>query len=147
MSELFLREEEPREISEVNVVPLADVSLVLLIILLVLSPMMTQSMLQIQAAGAKPAPEDGAPAPAPEPVLVVTLTPDAVMAGGMTFPGFGEFMSYLQTELPRRSDRKVFVAPHPEVPHGRVVHMLETLQYLGATSVALVQTAEPEGPR
>ncbi|MBI5200028.1 MAG: biopolymer transporter ExbD, partial [Elusimicrobia bacterium] len=47
--------------SEINVVPLADVSLVLLIILLVLSPMMAQHRLQVQAAAEK------ADSAAPEP--------------------------------------------------------------------------------
>jgi biopolymer transport protein ExbD len=39
-------------ISEVNIVPLADVTLVLLIMIMVLSPMTLQSMIQIQAAQA-----------------------------------------------------------------------------------------------
>ena len=53
MSNPFVRHEEAAPISDVNVVPLADVSLVLLIILLVLSPMAAQSMLRVQTAAAK----------------------------------------------------------------------------------------------
>ena len=54
MSGPFMRAEQAKEIAEVNVVPLADVSLVLLIILLVLSPMMRQSMLHVKAAADSP---------------------------------------------------------------------------------------------
>ena len=38
-------------LSEVNVIPLADLSLVLLIILMVMSPMISQALIQITAAG------------------------------------------------------------------------------------------------
>ena len=40
--------EEGEPLSEVNVIPLADLSLVLLIILMVLSPMIMQSMIKVQ---------------------------------------------------------------------------------------------------
>lgn len=148
MNDPFLGAELPSEIAEVNVVPLADVSLVLLIILLVLSPMMTQSALRVRTAAEKaPAagPEEPAPAPAPEParlVLVVALGQDSVSVGERRFVGAAELMAFLAAEIAAREDKKVFLAPAPEVPHGKVVHMLETLKQVGASSVALVQTAE-----
>ena len=39
-------------LNEVNVIPLADLSLVLLIILMVLSPMIMQSMIKVQSSKA-----------------------------------------------------------------------------------------------
>ena len=50
MAQKLVQEEET--LSEVNVIPLADLSLVLLIILMVLSPLVTQALIQIQAAKA-----------------------------------------------------------------------------------------------
>jgi biopolymer transport protein ExbD len=145
----FHAAEEAKEISEVNVVPLADVSLVLLIILLTLSPMMTQDLLRIQTAAkdaaAPPEPSvETAPAPEkpPELVLVVGLSQAGISVGEKTFAGPGEFMGYMRGELARRSDRKVFLAPQPDVPHGKVVNMLEMLKDCGASSAALVQTEE-----
>src|SRR6266705_6950320 len=44
---------EDEELSEVNVIPLADLSLVLLIILMVLSPMIMQSMIKVQSSRAQ----------------------------------------------------------------------------------------------
>ncbi|HND64153.1 MAG TPA: biopolymer transporter ExbD, partial [Elusimicrobiota bacterium] len=41
---------EAEEISEINVVPLADVSLVLLIVLMLITPMVMQSMIQVYAS-------------------------------------------------------------------------------------------------
>ncbi|MBI5631212.1 MAG: biopolymer transporter ExbD [Elusimicrobia bacterium] len=148
MSLPFSHAEPLREISDVNIVPLADVSLVLLIILLLLSPMMTQSMLQVKTAGrparapaelssAPPAPQDA------EPVLSVSLTPEGLQAGGRRFAGPGELRQFLQAELARRAERKVFLTPHLDVPHGQVLHTLELIKSCGAESVALVQTEDP----
>jgi biopolymer transport protein ExbD len=147
MSDPFRRTEEFREISDVNVVPLADVSLVLLIILLILSPMMTQSMLHIQAAGRpkdeRTPPQEPLTSEADrEMVLSVALTPEGVLVGDRTFRDPAEFAAYMAQELSRRTDKKVFVTPHPDVSHGQVVRMLETLKECGASSAALVQVEE-----
>lgn len=149
----FHKANEPVEISEINVVPLADVSLVLLIILLVLSPMMAQHRLQIQAAAAKspsdkvePEPPAAQPLAPVDLVLVVGLSADRVTVGERSFEGNAELVAYLAGALLVRSDRKVFLAPQPEVAHGRVVDTIELLKSAGASSVALVQSApEPEG--
>jgi biopolymer transport protein ExbD len=135
-------------IADVNVVPLADVSLVLLIILLVLSPMAAQSMLRVQNAAAKddakrPTGEDLLPKTA-EAALVVSLTEAGYEAGGRTFATAPELCSWLQGETARRDDRKAFVEPSLETPHGRVVSAVELIQGCGASGVALVQIADTE---
>jgi biopolymer transport protein ExbD len=146
MSHPFAESESSKEISEVNVVPLADVSLVLLIILLVLSPMMTQSMMHVKTAGkavesATPPPLEENP-PQQEMVLAVSLNPDGLVVGGQTFHDPGDFVAYMKAELLRRNDKKVFLSPHPDVTHGLVVHTLELIKSCGAQSVALVQVEE-----
>jgi biopolymer transport protein ExbD len=148
----FRRWEEPKEISEVNVVPLADVSLVLLIILLILSPMMTQAMLQIQAAGrgkdepppAEQPPTEPAAAQPQDLVLVVALGTDVIAVGDKSFKSTAEFMAFMAGELGKRADKKVFLTPHPDVTHGKVVNMIESLKDCGASSVALVQVEEAQ---
>jgi biopolymer transport protein ExbD len=47
-----LKKAKSEEISEINVVPLADISLVLLIILMLITPMVMQSMIKIASSGA-----------------------------------------------------------------------------------------------
>ncbi len=148
MSHPFLETQDPKEISEVNVVPLADVSLVLLIILLVLSPMMTQSMLHIKTAGSAVKPATSIPldqtSKAQELVLAVALGSRGLSVGDKTFSDPGEFMAYLKSELSRRSDKKVFLTPHLDVTHGLVVQTLEMIKACGADSVALVQVQDLE---
>ena len=144
----FHKDDEAAPISDVNVVPLADVSLVLLIILLVLSPMAAQSMLKVQAAAAR--------ASAAQPTQVELLTqrdPEAVIVLGVSASGFvmdgklmstaSELTSFLKQKLSPRTDRKVFVSPELEVAHGQVIAALEAVQAAGGT-VALVQIADPE---
>jgi biopolymer transport protein ExbD len=135
-------------ISEVNVVPLADVSLVLLIIILVMSPMIAQSWLHVKTAGEATADElPPAAAAPPELVLLVDLGPKGLQVGDRFFRNPMELSAWLKEELPRRLDRKVFLAPHPDVKHGQVIHLLETIKSAGAESVALVETAEaPAAP-
>ncbi|MBI5624166.1 MAG: biopolymer transporter ExbD [Elusimicrobia bacterium] len=148
MAGFWRREEEAEPISDVNVVPLADVSLVLLIILLVLSPMTVESRLHVKtAAKSTEAPSPEAPEePAPKPkelVLLVDLGPAGVMVNDIFFGKRREFLAYMRLELPSRTDRKVFLAPHPDVTHGDVMETIEELKSCGADSVALVQTSDP----
>ncbi|MBI3548644.1 MAG: biopolymer transporter ExbD [Elusimicrobia bacterium] len=146
MSGPFRHEVEMREIAEVNVVPLADVSLVLLIMLLVLSPMMAQSMLRVSAAAESSAPpisqRDPTPPPPPELVLVVGLQPGVITVGERIFKEPSSFVAHMRDALSTRTDKKVFLSPSGEVATGQVVVMLETLKACGASSVSLVQIQE-----
>ncbi len=151
MSNPFVKHEEAAPISDVNVVPLADVSLVLLIILLVLSPMAAQSMLRVQTAAAK-ADADGGPKAGedplepkpPEPVLAIGLSPLGYVMDGKLVGGDAELKAQLEPILKRRDDKKVFLSPELDVPNGRVVGAIEAIQGCGASAVALVQVADPQ---
>lgn len=163
MASPFVKHEEAAPIADVNVVPLADVSLVLLIILLVLSPMAAQSMLKVQSAAAKkeaeqakgPKPgEDPLLPKTPEPVVAVGLSPLGYVLDGRFLSSDAELKAWLQPKLSGRDDKKVFLAPELDVPNGRVVGAIQAIQDCGASAVALVQVADPslaaappEGPR
>ncbi|MFA6316556.1 MAG: biopolymer transporter ExbD [Elusimicrobiota bacterium] len=143
------RSEELEPISDVNVVPLADVSLVLLIILLVLSPMTVESRLHVKTAAktaeapVPPPPDEVPPEPKPrELVLMVDLGPAGVMVNDIFFDERRGFLAYMRLELSTRTDRKVFLAPHPDITHGVVMETIENLKSCGADAVALVQTRD-----
>jgi biopolymer transport protein ExbD len=152
VSNPFVKHDEAEPIADVNVVPLADVSLVLLIILLVLSPMAAQSMLKVQTAAAKSGGEDAQrPKPGedplnqrpPEPVLAVGLSPLGYILEGRLLSSDADLKSWLVPTLSRRDDKKVFLAPELDIPNGRVVSAIEAIQNCGASTVALVQIADP----
>ena len=143
----FHKDDEPAPIADVNVVPLADVSLVLLIILLVLSPMAAQSMLKVQTAAAKaeaamPAQTELITMRDPEKVLVLAVTDSGFVMDGRLFPDPASLTVFLKQLLQPRTDRKIFVSPELETAHGKVVAALEAVQAAGGT-VALVQIADP----
>lgn len=146
--------EEFAPIADVNVVPLADVSLVLLIILLALSPMTAQSVLRVHAAAAKapdlsqPPPPEPEKTPPPLAVLSVGLNPAGYTAAGRAFSSDAELADWLKGELDHRStpdDRKVFLSCDLDIPAGKVVSTIEFLESLGSSSVALVQIADDSG--
>ena len=145
----FHKDEEAAPIADVNVVPLADVSLVLLIILLVLSPMAAQSMLRVQAAAAKaksaePTRTEIITMHEPEKVVALSVTQQGVVLDGRLFATTEELRAWLKAKLSARTDKKVFVAPDLDVEHGRVIAALEAVQTAGGL-VALVQVADPLG--
>ncbi|MBI4372005.1 MAG: biopolymer transporter ExbD [Elusimicrobia bacterium] len=137
------REEDPAPIADVNVVPLADVSLVLLILLLVLAPMTSQSMLRVQSSGAR-APAAGETTSAPgagEPALILLLSRAGWAAEDGPIGDDAALRAWLAPRLARRGDKRVFLAPEPDVPNGRLVSGVEALQDCGA-AVALVQARD-----
>ena len=144
----FHKDDEPAAIADVNVVPLADVSLVLLIILLVLSPMAAQSMLKVQTAAAKaaaamPTQTEVLTQREAEAVLVLAVSAAGFVMDGKLMATGPELTAFLKQKLQPRSDRKIFVSPELEVAHGQVIAALEAVQAAGGT-VALVQIADPE---
>jgi biopolymer transport protein ExbD len=153
VSNPFVKHDEAAPIADVNVVPLADVSLVLLIILLVLSPMAAQSMLKVQTAAAKKEVLDEAKGPKAgedplnpkplEPVFAVGLSPQGYIFDGRLITTDAELKTWVQPKLSARDDKKVFLAPELDVMNGRVVGAIEALQAAGASSVALVQVYDP----
>ncbi|MDD5305600.1 MAG: biopolymer transporter ExbD [Elusimicrobia bacterium] len=144
----FHKDDEPAAIADVNVVPLADVSLVLLIILLVLSPMAAQSMLKVQTAAAKasaamPTQTEILLQREAETVLVLGVSAAGFVMDGKLMATGPELTAFLKLKLSPRSDRKVFVSPELEAAHGQVIAALEAVQAAGGT-VALVQIADPQ---
>ena len=144
----FHKDDEPAAIADVNVVPLADVSLVLLIILLMLSPMAAQSMLKVQTAAAKasammPTQAEVLTQREPEAVLVLAVSAAGFVMDGKLMATAAELTAFLKLKLSPRTDRKIFVSPELEVAHGQVIAALEAVQAAGGT-VALVQIADPQ---
>ena len=131
-----------KEISEVNVVPLADVSLVLLIILLLLSPMLNQAVLKVQVASGGVSPVESDPKPQPKKLpspILVSIQPDGFYLDQKVFPDLTRLAYALVRELKSRSEKKVLVAPHAQILHGEVVRILDLVKQCGAETVTLVK--------
>jgi biopolymer transport protein ExbD len=130
---------EGEEISEVNVVPLADVSLVLLIILMLITPMVMQSMIKVFASRGAVAVE--ADRTVKEKPLFLEVRPDAFVLNTNPLSSELLLLANLRGELSRKDDRTVIVTAAKGVTHGRMVTALDIAKQAGAEKLSLVKKA------
>lgn len=130
-------------VNDINVIPLADLSLVLLIILMVLSPMILQSLIKINATQAAAVAASAAQAPT-EPPLMVVVDPIGITLNTVRIASLPEFAERLRAALGQRSNKTVVLTADPQVLHGRVVQILDAIKQQGAGKVALLKKATPK---
>ncbi|TXH27844.1 MAG: hypothetical protein E6Q99_03005 [Elusimicrobia bacterium] len=130
---------EGEEISEVNVVPLADVSLVLLIILMLITPMVMQSMIKVFASRGAVAVE--ADRTVKEKPLFLEVRPEAYVLNTNPLTTELQLLANLRGELSRKDDRTVIVTAAKGVTHGRMVTALDIAKQAGAEKLSLVKKA------
>jgi len=106
-------------VSEINVTPLVDVMLVLLIIFMVTAPMMTQGV-DVKL------PESSAPAiPSDDERLLVTITQDRKIYINDNLVESGELESKLEAITQNRLDKKgVFLRADEKIPYGYVMEVM-----------------------
>ncbi len=126
-------------LNEVNVIPLADLSLVLLIILMVLSPMIMQSMIKVQNSKASAAKMNVNKAP--EPPLILALNPNGVSLNSVKMVDDVDLAARLAQALGNRTDKTVLFTADPAVQHGRFVQVLDLVKQQGADKIALLKKA------
>ena len=126
-------------LSEVNVIPLADLSLVLLIILMVLSPMVMQSMIKVQRS--KAAAIKSLAAQPKEPPLILVINPDGVVLNTVKITTDLDLAARLATAIGNRTDKTVLLTADPRVTNGRFVEILDLVKQQGAEKIALLHKA------
>ncbi len=137
MSAAPVQDEET--LAEVNVIPLADLSLVLLIILMVISPMIMQSMIKVQATKASAVKTvDKQPV---EPPLILLINPNGIFLNTVKMNTDLDLAAKLAQSLGARMDKTVLITADPAVLHGRVVSVLDLAKQHGAEKIALLRKA------
>jgi len=133
------QQDDGEPLAEVNVIPLADLSLVLLIILMVLSPMIMQSMIKVQSSRASSVKslKDNPP----EPPLILLINPDGITLNTVKIESDLDLASRLAAALGQREDKTVLITVDPAVIHGKVVDILDIVKQQGATKIALLKKA------
>jgi biopolymer transport protein ExbD len=126
-------------LNEVNVIPLADLSLVLLIILMVLSPMIMQSMIKVQSSRAS-AVKSLAQQPK-EPPLILALYPNMISLNTVKVTDDVDLAARLAQALGNRDDKTVLFTADPGVLHGRFVQVLDLVKQQGADKIAILKKA------
>ena len=135
----FGRLERPQgsqPMSEINMTPLIDVMLVLLVIFMLTAPLMTSKLkLDLPKADAPPAPNDN------RPMLSIALTADGVIhldEQPITLPALS---AQATNQAKKRADTEVQLRADREVPYGQVAELIGLLQKAGLNRIAFVTTA------
>jgi len=134
------RQGKSSAMSEINITPMVDVMLVLLIIFMVAAPLLTVGVpveLPKTAAQALPTEQE-------EP-LTVTLTADGLIFIQTTETAEGDLIAKLRAVAAERSSDKVFLRADGAIPYARVVQVMGALNAGGFSNIGLV--TDTDGPR
>jgi biopolymer transport protein TolR len=126
-------------LSDINVTPLVDVILVLLIIFMVTAPMMTRGI-DVRL----PKTESGSDAT--EQRLVVTVDKDDTVYLNDRPVAVQLLTDRLRSEIKRTGNDFVFLRADQEVPYGRVMLVMDQIKKAGADRVGMVTQPAPSRP-
>jgi biopolymer transport protein TolR len=129
-----------RPLAEINVTPLVDVMLVLLIIFMVTAPLMTSGVsVDLPKTNAQPLNSDSEP-------LTVTIKADGTIFLQDQGVDLGDLVAKLQAISKNNPERRIFVRGDKDLAYGRIMEVMGTITQGGFTKVALLaeQTAAPQ---
>jgi biopolymer transport protein TolR len=121
-----------RPMAEINVTPMVDVMLVLLVIFMITAPLMTSSVnVDLPKASAS------AITPEKDPITVSVASDSKVYLGndGMDL---GDLVAKLQAASQSDADRRIYVRGDKTVPYGRMIEVMGTIKQGGFNKVALL---------
>ena len=118
--------------SQINVTPLVDVMLVLLVIFMVTAPMIQQGV-QVSVPRVK-----ASALPGKEEQFVVSITRKQEIYLNDTRLGLDQLTEKLQAIAVARPDREVFVRADEEVPYGTVIKTMAAIKAAGIENVGMV---------
>lgn len=118
-------------IAEINITPLTDVFLVLLIIFMVTSSVIANTGKQVALPEAQHASET------PPKAVTVTLSKDGALEVGGAPVARAALREYLARALEGREEKLVVLKGDREIPYGEAIFVLDQAQDAGATGFAL----------
>ena len=121
-----------RLMSEINVTPMVDVMLVLLIIFMVTSPMLVAGV-EVDLPETKSSPISGQDTP-----LVISIKKEGDIFITETKTPFSELATKLKNITKEKKDTRIFVKGDKNVPYGKIVETMAEIHNAGFTKVALI---------
>jgi biopolymer transport protein TolR len=135
-----------RLMSEINVVPMIDVMLVLLVIFMATAPLLTQGVkVELPKAGAEPLPVRSQK----EPPLILSIDSDGrrfLNTAGKTDDALddAQLRQSVRAALSADAERDVLIRADTRVPYGRVVGAMVILQSAGASKLGFLTDPLPQ---
>ncbi|MBV8615562.1 MAG: protein TolR [Acetobacteraceae bacterium] len=127
-----------RPLAEINVTPLVDVMLVLLIIFMVTAPLMTSGVnIDLPKTDAQPLNSDSQP-------LTVSIDAHGDIFLQNEKVDLDALVARLQAVAQSNTDRRIFVRGDKDLAYGRIMQVMGTITQGGFTKVALL--AEQAAP-
>jgi biopolymer transport protein ExbD len=118
-------------IAEINVTPMVDVMLVLLVIMIVSAQYIVSQSIKVELPKAASASESVAS------VAAVTLTKDGKVFYNQEPLNEGELVNHFRSAIAGNKDLNLIVSADKEVQHGRVVHVIDLAKLEGITKFAI----------
>jgi biopolymer transport protein ExbD len=133
----FEDEDAGRMITDINVTPLVDIVLVLLIIFMVTTSYIVNPSIKVDL------PKAATGSDQVKTTLGLTLTKDGSLYLNGDKTDDGGLQRYIATELPRNPDLQAVIAADKVVPHGNVVHVIDLVKRAGVRKFAINVEANP----
>ena len=125
-----------KTISQINVTPMVDVMLVLLVIFMITAPLLKVGVpINLPKTKAKALPEDQAP-------LSVTISKEEKIFVQDTEISLEKLIPKLVSISKNRNDRKIFIRADEVLSYGRVVEVMAVITSAGFNKIALVTDFE-----
>jgi biopolymer transport protein TolR len=136
-----------RLMGEINVVPLIDVMLVLLVIFMATAPLLTQGVkVELPQAGAEPLPVRSQKDHPPVILSIDSEGRQFLNIGGKADEALSDdaLLNAVQAALGDDPDRDVLVRADTRVPYGKVVGAMVVLQTAGARKLGFLTDPLPQ---
>jgi biopolymer transport protein ExbD len=133
---------EIEETDKINVVPLADVSLVLLIVLMIMSPTAMQSMIKVLTPGNVQGLASKPSSPGKNDPLIIDIRSTGLFLNNAPINTDLDLIVQLRLKLAESPERPVLVNADPGILVERVVEILDLAKQNGAVKVSLLKKAE-----
>ena len=129
-------QEQAEPVTEVNIIPVIDISLVLLVILFVTAPMMSTPGLPVSL------PRSSAPESS-EPTISVTLSHDGRLAVAAADSNWTDLAGTLRGQITRQPEATVLLRVDKTVPYRTAQKLLSAAKAAGASKIALATAPYP----
>lgn len=128
----FQDNQRQKPMSEINVTPLVDVMLVLLIIFMVTTPMMVQGLkVELPDSKAEPIKDE-------KETLVLTVTKSKKLYLGEAEIKLDKLKSLLKNNVKVQKDKEIFLHADKGLPYGYIVEIMALARSGGAQHIGMV---------